>query len=54
MYHAVKQDTTIQSATCKHTAVELLVFKLVAYRGGWADGLTKVSARQLFAEHLAR
>jgi len=64
MYDAVKKDTAIQSASCKRTAVELVVLKQTLRQTGsvlrWvsserqmADGLTKISARQLFAERLA-
>ncbi len=65
MYDAAAKDTAIKSATHKHAAAELLVFKQILRQTGcilrWAsserqlaDGLTQVSARQLFAERLVR
>ncbi len=63
MYETVKKDMAIQGATCKRTAVERLVFNQTLRHTGsvlrWvsserqmADGLTKVCARQLFAERI--
>ena len=63
MCDTVKKETPVQSAACKRTAVELLVYrqtlKLTSSVLRWvsserqlADGLTKVSARQLFADRL--
>jgi hypothetical protein len=64
MYDAIKKDTATQSAYCKRTAMELVVLKQTLRQAGsvlrWvsnerqmADGLTKISARQLSAERLA-
>ncbi len=62
MHDAVKKDTAIQGATCKHTAVELMVFKQILRHTGsvlrWVPSerqiATKVSARHLFAEGIVR
>ncbi len=63
LYDSVKKETPVQSAACKRTAVELIVLrqtlKVTASVLRWvsserqlADGLTKNSARQLFADRL--